>query len=282
METCRVLTVDDEVLALRRLKLVLQNFPGIEHVGEATSCEEALAKIRETRPDILLLDVKMRDGTGFDILDQLDREAMPQVIFVSAFSHFAVRAFASPAVDYVLKPVESGRLAQALDRAQRRIISDDAEQRVAELHQIIMNLRASFEHNAASPFEREFWIRENVTGFVRVPVDAIEWVTSEDDYVRLHTRDRSYLLRSSIRKFEERVDPDQFVRIHRQALVRVSAIREVRNPSFGRQEVILYNNERLRVGRVYAKRFRDALLRQPVPAPPVRPNACHSAPRAVA
>lgn len=266
IETPKVLTIDDEILALRRLRLILRDLQDVEHVGEASSCDEALEKIRQCRPDILLLDIKMRDGSGFDLLDQLHPGEVAAVIFVSAFSHYATRAFDSAAADYILKPVESARLAQAIERARSRIRADDAEQQLAELRAIVASLRSDLEEKGSSPYEKEFWIRESVTGFVRVPVDAIEWVSSEDDYVRLHTRDGSHLMRSSIKKFESRVDPAIFVRIHRCTLVRTSAIRQVRNPPFGPQEVVLTNNQRLRVGRVYAKRFKEALLQQRLPA----------------
>ena len=259
MKISTVLTVDDEILALKRLKLLLGNFPDVEHVGEASGCDEAMEKVRQLNPDILLLDIKMRDGTGFDLLERLQPPHMPAVVFVSAFSHYATRAFDQRAIDYVLKPVESARLAEAIERARESLATRDAEQKISELKSVVAALRANLEENGDSPYEKEFWIREHVTGFVRVPVDAIELVTSEDDYVRLHTREGSHLMRGSIRNFESRVDPDAFTRIHRKTLVRLAAIREIRKPPFGPQEVVLRNGERFRVGRVYAKKFRDSI-----------------------
>jgi two-component system LytT family response regulator len=254
----KVVTADDEVLALSRLRTILKSLPDVLHLGEAASCEEAVRKVRELRPDILLLDIKMRDGTGFDVLDQLDSGPLPTVIFVTAFSHFAVRAFETAAVDYVLKPVTRTRLSEALDRARDHIAAADAGHQVADLRALVSSLRAELESQASSPYEREFWIRDS-RGMVRVPVDAIQWVTSEDDYVRLHTPDGSHLMRSSIKQFASSVDPATFVRVHRTAMVRKSYIREVRRRRFGPAEIVLQNDECIPVGRVYAKRFRDAI-----------------------
>ena len=260
MRDTTILTVDDELLALRRLKLLLGNLPAVRHVGEATGCEEAIRKIDEIQPDIVLLDIKMRDGTGFDLLEKLQPPTAPAVIFVSAFSHYAARAFDKRAVDYVLKPVECSRLADAIDRARENLEIRNAGEQIAELKRIVAALRESTEEDLGASYEKEFWIRERVTGFVRVPVDAVRFVTSEDDYVRLHTSNCTHLMRGSIRSFENRVDPGVFTRVHRKALVRLSLIREVRKPRMGPQEVVLTSGERIRVGRVYAKKFRESIV----------------------
>ena len=252
----RVLAVDDEVLALRRIHLLLGNMANVDRVGEARGCAEAIRQIEALEPDVLLLDVQMRDGTGFDVIDKLPSGKPPLIIFVSAFDHYAVRAFETSAIDYVLKPVEFERLEAALDRARHRLTSFDSDLQLEEMRAIIATLRANIRSQDSPRYETELWIRKNVTGFARVPVDSIEWVCSEDDYVRVHTRDASYLMRSSIRSLEGRLDPQFFARIHRRALVRKSAIREFRSPRFGATEVILQNGQRLPAGRVYAKTLR--------------------------
>jgi two-component system LytT family response regulator len=261
MNLLRVLTVDDEVLALRRLKLLLETIPHVEHVGEADGFAGALARIANLAPDVVLLDIRMRDGNGFDLVDALARRpVVPAIIFISAFDRFAVRAFETSAVDYLLKPVERDRLAVALDKARKRRGEADAEQRVAELQEIVRNLRSASDEGP-SPFESEFWVR-NGAGFVRVPVDAIEWVGSEDEYVRLNTATGSWLMRGSIRQLEARLDPDRFVRVHRRSLVRKAAIAELRAPRLGRIEVVLRSGKRIATGRVYGKQLR-ALVAAP-------------------
>jgi len=259
MTPLRIVTVDDEPLALKRLKLLLQTIPQAEHVGEAGSCAEALAKINQLRPDLLLLDIKMRDGNGFDVVEAIaQRSNPPLVIFVTAFDQFAAQAFDSAVTDYLLKPVERDRLVRALVRADQQLRAKDAGQRVDELQQVLRNLRASRNGEDDPPFETEFWLR-GPGGLVRVPVDAIDCVSSADEYVAIHTASGSHLMRGSIRQFEERVEPGLFVRVHRRWLVRRSAISELSTKRIGGTEVVLRNGKRLPAGRVHLKQLRQSI-----------------------
>jgi DNA-binding LytR/AlgR family response regulator len=277
MTPLRILTVDDEMLALRRLRLLLQTLPYVEHVGEADGCSDALVKAGSLAPDVVLLDIRMRDGSGFDVVEALARRpAPPVVIFVSAFDRFAMRAFEASVCDYLLKPVERDRLAQALMRARDRRSAADAEARVGELQEIVRNLRAAAPARSAAdgepeaaapaepPYESEFWLR-NGTGFIRVVADMIDWISSEDEYVAFHAGQQSWLMRGSIRQLQARLDPDRFVRIHRKLLVRKGAIAELRTPRIGRLEVVLRGGQRLPAGRVYARALRE-MVAQPAPA----------------
>jgi len=174
MSVLRVLTVDDEMLALKRLKLLLQAIPYVEHVGEASSCGEALSEIATLSPDAVLLDIKMRDGDGFDVVEALaERPNPPAIIFITAFDHYAVRAFESAVADYLLKPVERERLTRALRKVRQELRSADAEQRLSEMQEIVRNLRSLSAGRRAKPFETEFWLRGSA-GLVRVPIDVID------------------------------------------------------------------------------------------------------------
>jgi two-component system LytT family response regulator len=259
MTPLRVLTVDDESLALKRLRLLLQTVAEAEHVGEATSCAEAHAKISELNPDLVLLDIKMRDGNGFDVVEAIaDRPNPPLIIFVTAFDQFAPRAFDKAVVDYLLKPVERDRLALALERARHQLQAKDAEQRVEELQHVLRELRNA-AHSAAPPaFETEFWLR-GTGGLIRVPVDTIDCVSSADEYVAIHTPSGSHLMRGSIRQFARRVEPGLFVRVHRQWLVKRSAIAKLMPRPVGQTEIVLRNGRRLPAGRVYLKQLRDSI-----------------------
>ena len=259
MKTLKVLTVDDELLALKRLKLLLQAIPYVEHVGEANSCGEALAEIAGLSPDVILLDIKMRDGDGFDVVEALaERPNPPLIIFITAFDQYAVRAFESAVVDYLLKPVERERLAKALRKARNEVRALNAEQRLSELQEVVRNLRSIAGGHRDKPFETEFWLRGS-TGLVRVLLDSIDCVSSEDDYVAIHTHGGSHLMRGSIRQFEHRVEPGHFVRVHRRWLVRKNAITELRTPRFGGSEVLLRTGKRLPVGRVYLKQLKATI-----------------------
>jgi DNA-binding LytR/AlgR family response regulator len=257
----RILAVDDELLALRRLQLLLHSIPHAEHVGEASSCSGALEQIDRLRPDVVLLDIQMRDGSGFEVIEQSLHQPLPPLfVFVTAFDEFAVRAFDSIVSDFLLKPVERDRLARALDRARERLRSIDAQRRVAELQQIVRNLRAARSTTAVSAFEYEFWLRA-ANGIIRIAVDEIECVSSEDEYVAIHTQSGSHLMRGSIRQFETKVEPGLFVRVHRRWLVKKSAIVEL--STRGGAEVVLRSGRRLPAGRVYLRELRKEISPPP-------------------
>lgn len=253
MSALRVLAVDDEPLALLRLRQVLARIPEAQLVGAAEGCVEALEKVRALRPDVLLLDISMRDGSGFDLIKRLPAEDAPIIVFVTAFDYFAVRAFETSAVDYVLKPVSVQRLREAIDRARARIGMQDAMAQLSELRTVVDGLRAKLREERSGS---EFWIRGGNGGLVRVLPEEIEWVQSEEDYVRLHTRSGSFLMRGSIRGLMPKFDANQFVRVHRNALVRKAAIRAIHRRSVGGLLVELQSGARVAAGRVYAKQLR--------------------------
>lgn len=260
MTALRVLLVDDEPLALRRLEQLMSVIANFEICGSASGCGEAVEVTRREKPDIVLLDIRMRDGSGFDYLAALPEECAPAIIFVTAFDAHAVDAFAHNALDYVLKPIDPVRLATALQRARQAINERDRARSTDELHEVIANLRAKIRADSGSAFETEIWIRKNVTGFLRLPVADIQSVTAEDDYVRINTAERSYLLRSTLGDLQAKLDPEQFFRIHRSAIVRRASVVEFKREGAG-LHAYLTNGDRLRVGRVYAKLIRSDLTR---------------------
>jgi two-component system LytT family response regulator/two-component system response regulator AlgR len=249
MALLRVLIVDDEPLARRRLEILLRELPDVTLVGAAADGVAAARMIGELSPDIVLLDIKMPGRTGLEVLAGLDVQARPPerpiVIFVTAFDRFAVEAFEKAAFDYLLKPVEPQRLAAALGRARTALSERAAAERSHELEEILRNLRTGPE--AASPFARDIWVQER-GGRACVPVAAIDWVAAERDYVRIHTGVKSYLIRQSIGALEARLDPDQFLRVHRSALVRSDRIVRVRHAA-GRGAVVLSTGAEVAVSR---------------------------------
>lgn len=252
----RLLTVDDEKLAQRRLRVLLRAMPNIDHVGEAGGMVDALDKFAVLRPNALLLDIKMRDGSGFDVAESLASERdPPAIIFVTAFSEFAVRAFEYNAIDFLLKPIDRSRFAQSLERARRWLRLTDADERAEELQHVVRSLRSAKSEDLGKNFETEFWVR-SLTGLVLVSVDSIECVSSEEDYVAIHTASGSYLMRTSIRQFMDRVEPGLFVRVHRSWLVKKTAISELRGRKFSPNAVILRSGRHLPAGRIYLKHLR--------------------------
>ena len=249
----RVLIVDDEPLARRRLEHLLREQPAVELAGTASDGVAAARMIAERAPHVVLLDIKMPGQSGLEVLDGLRARkaasaAPPIVIFVTAFDRFAVEAFDRAAFDYLLKPVEPARLSASLARAREALADRAAADRAGELEEILRNLRGDpASAPAASPYAREIWIPER-GGRVSVPVAAIDWIAAERDYVRLHTAHRSFLIRQSIGALAERLDPAQFIRIHRSSLVRADRIVRIRQAA-GRGAVILSTGAEVAVSR---------------------------------
>jgi two-component system LytT family response regulator len=238
----RIVIVDDEPLAREGLHTAVARL-GLRGLEIAALCEngvQALDVLRRVQPDILLLDVAMPVLDGFAMLEQLEPEATPPaVIFVTAYDEHAVRAFDAAALDFLVKPVADERLREALGRAQRRI----AESRA---------LRAELESTPQAPstaaYLRQLVIRERGRQLV-VPVDEIEWIEGDTYYVRVHARGRVRLLRERLSVLEASLDPEQFHRTHRSALVRLSLVREVKSVSMYSHTALLSTGAHVPVSR---------------------------------
>lgn len=252
MTPLRVVAIDDEALALRRIEIAMGHVPGAELVGTARSGREGLKMVEALKPDILLLDINMAGFGGFDVVDGLPRERSPLVIFVTAFDQYAVRAFQVSAVDYLLKPLEFDRLRAALDKARTTLRLVDADERAAELKELVSALRQQREPQEASRYETEIWAPRGA-GFERVLIADINWVEAERDYVKLRTGARSYLIRETMNGMEARLDPASFIRVHRSALVRIDRIGSIRRPGYGRFSLLLTSGEEVPVGRTFVK-----------------------------
>ncbi|MEQ1552414.1 LytTR family DNA-binding domain-containing protein, partial [Sphingorhabdus sp.] len=219
--------------------------------AEASGCATGLSRFAEYRPDIVIVDIKMRDGSGFDFVERLKPGRCPVVIFATAFDSFAARAFETGVVDYVLKPIEIPRLRAALHRARRRLSDNAAADTIVELKAVIENLRRSIP-GQEKPLEREVWVRGTHGAMTRVNLIDIQLVTSEDDYIRLHLSERSFLIRLSIKAFADQVPEGEFIRVHRTALVRRSEIVGVTR-SDGSLHAVLTDGRLVQTGRVYAR-----------------------------
>jgi two-component system LytT family response regulator len=246
-DALRVLVVDDERLARHHVRQLLDEIPGVECVGESPNGESALATIRVARPDVILLDVQMPGLDGFDVVKRIPAETMPAVIFVTAFDHYAVKAFDVSATDYLLKPPDPDRLRRALDSARLRLQSHAfaAEQK---------RLRALVEQLSRSSAGITELVARDRGRALRVPVSEIDWLEADDNYVRIHAAGRSHLIRGTIAALERDLDPKRFIRIHRSAIVNVSRARELRHSLRGGYSIVLESGEKLKVSRAHRKR----------------------------
>ena len=242
----RVLIVDDEPLAVERLRVICGRLDGIEVVGDAADGEEALERIGELAPDLVLLDMTMPHLGGLEVARRLAANAReradapaPAIVFVTAHDHFAVEAFDLDAVDYVLKPVSAERLERAVARTIARKAARGSEEP-----------RDAAQNGSEEGWLQELWVPHR-SELLRIDIAQVARIDAERDYVRLHVGESSYLLLKTIAGLEERLDPREFIRIHRSTILRRDTIRGLRHDGLGVWSVELENGEDLRIGRTY-------------------------------
>jgi len=227
--TLRTLVVDDEPLARTELAKLVAATPGFEVAGQAGDGGSAVAAIRALRPDLVLLDVQMPGLDGFGVIREIGPSRMPQVIFVTAWDSFALRAFEVHALDYVLKPFEDRRLRDALARARPDVT-------------LACRLEAALGGWAPEP---RFQVRLG-RRVVLIPCGEIDWVEGADYYAILHAGAESHLVRETMQQIEARLDPSRFLRVHRSAIVQLERVRELRVPD---RALLLRDGTRIRVSR---------------------------------
>lgn len=253
-----VLVVDDEPLARRRAVHLAQQMPWVEEVGEAGNVAQAAEWLARSPCHIVLLDIRMPGGSGFDLLHHLPDPA-PAVVFVTAFSDQALRAFDAHAVDYVTKPIEAGRFQTAMERARAAAEQKQSADRIRELEEVVANLRAT-EPETRNELG-ELWVR---TGgeYVRIKPESISHISAERDYVRIHADGNSYLYNENLATLERLLPALQFQRIHRSTMVRIDAVERVKGGAFHALIAVLDDGTELRVGRTYTAAIRARLARR--------------------
>lgn len=242
----RVLLVDDEPLALRRLAALLGDIEGVEVVGEAGDGEEALRLAPALRPDLALLDIQMPGPSGLEVARALNGLGV-EVIFATAFSDRAVEAFALDAIDYLLKPIAADRLAEAVRRAARR---RQGRSPGAPAPSVTAEAAVPEASGPAGVLDH-FWVRQK-DGHVRVPVADIQRIESDRDYVLLHTPWRSHVVRATMNELERKLPPAELARVHRSAFVRLAAVERVESHRRTSMRLHLKDGAIVEVGPSYA------------------------------
>jgi len=251
----RVLLVDDEQLALDRLRVFFGDIEDVEVVGEARDGDSAIRLIEELRPDLVILDIQMPGRNGLRTASDIAVEPRPEVVFVTAHEHYAPDAFDLEAADYILKPVRFDRLRVATERARKRRRLHDVAARADRLEAEMQGLRDG-QAATARP-DPEIWVPER-HGQRRVPIESIDWIEAARDYVLLHTELRSHMLRATMGMLEEKLAGTPLIRVHRSAFVRPSRVTEIRNE--GRtMSLILADGTSVQVGPSYVEAVEQAL-----------------------
>ncbi|HEU4888376.1 MAG TPA: LytTR family DNA-binding domain-containing protein [Thermoanaerobaculia bacterium] len=225
--TIRVVIVDDELLARQRIEDLLAKEPRVEIAGQARDGNEAVELIRDLQPDLVFLDVQRPGRTGIDVVEAIGAEAMPVTIFTTAYERFALKAFDVAAIDYLVKPFDDERFAQALSRARKAIEAQPARKA---------------EYLDRIPVESRGQIRV-------VPVSLVDYITASGPYAELHVGGRTFAIREKMQTLEEKLDPAIFFRIHRSAIVRLDRIDTLLHAAGGDYAVRLKDGTELSVSR---------------------------------
>ncbi len=232
----RTLVVDDEPLARSNVTALLRGDPEIEMVGECGSGKEALAQIRSRKPELVFLDIQMPEFDGFDVVEQLRRDQMPAFVFITAYDQYALKAFEAGALDYLLKPFDNARFAQALSRAKERV-----------------------SQNKKSPARTDRYMIKGTGQIVFVKIAEIDWIEAADYYACLHVGAKSHLLRRRMAELEQELDGATFCRIHRSSIVNLQRVRGLESNADGDYEVVLEGGRKLRLSRRYRKELQARL-----------------------
>src|ERR1022692_3333133 len=245
----RTIIADDERLARRKLRILLDSEPQVQVVAECHDGGQTLAAIRTCRPDLLLLDIQMPDRDGFQVLSEISPEEMPVVIFASAYDQYAIRAFEAHALDYLLKPFDQGRLHQAIERARLELLNSNNRQITNRLLELLSQMKSG---TASTPPEPQNRLVVKAQGrVVFLNLDEIDWVEAAANYVRLNAGKESYLFRETISRTSERLNPNEFIRIHRSTIVNVRKIKELIPVNSGEYVVVLRSGKELSCSRGY-------------------------------
>jgi len=237
----RVLLVDDEPLALRRLATLFEDIDGVSVIGTAATGQEAEAQIDALAPDLVMLDISMPQKSGLRVAADLPAAQRPEIVFVTAFEQYAPDAFEVEAADYLLKPVRFDRLRQAVERARRRRALREAAERVAAL-----------PDPSADPRTEVIWVQVQ-TGQIRLPFEQIEWIEAAKDYVMLHTATRSFIHRISMTALEAMLETSGLMRVHRSTFIRPALVAGIQRLGKGLVALEMSDGAVVAVGPSYVK-----------------------------
>jgi two-component system LytT family response regulator len=227
--TIRAIIVDDEPLLRRSILRLLKTHPEVQVVAECGDGPSAIQSIQRLRPDVIFLDVEMPGYSGFEVLSRLRKEVMPATIFVTAYSQYAVKAFESRALDYLLKPFGQQRFDEALHRVMERVLQTK-------------------ESVNKSPYLDRLPIRHRGRTLF-VTLSSVDWIESEKNHVLVHAGQRVAVMRRTISSLEKELDPEQFVRIHRSTIVNRAKVKEIQPWANGHHSIVLDNGQQLRMSR---------------------------------
>jgi two-component system, LytTR family, response regulator len=245
-----VVVVEDEPPARRHLVKLLKRYDDMRVVAECANGQEALEAVRALNPDVLLLDIQMPGLNGFEVISRLPEDALPAVVFVTAFDQFALRAFDVHALDYILKPVDDERFERAMKWVRGHLDGPALRQLQISIAALVQSAPAN-----EAPATRPGWatrLAVKVDGrLMFLPTSAITHVAAEGCYARVHTRTRTYLIREALSSLEARLPSGRFARIHRSTIVNLAGVQSIEPLTHGESRLHMTNGLTFKVSRSY-------------------------------
>lgn len=251
--------VDDEELARQGLAMRLKELDGVELLAECGNAREAIAAISEHEPDVVFLDIQMPGKTGLEMISEIQGDIMPMVIFVTAYDDYAVEAFKVHAVDYLLKPVESDRLREAIDIARSMKAQDSLRDEKEKLMEMVVSLTgkspAAIDQMMAEGEELveqpdRLAIKDG-SSITFVPVRDIDWIDAAGDYMCVHVQGATHIMRTTMKELEAKLDPSIFQRVHRSTIVNLERVEKVSSHINGEFHLTLSCGTSLKMSRSY-------------------------------
>ncbi len=262
--TIRTILVDDESLAIQGLQLRLEPHEDVEIIETCSNGREAIRAIKTQKPDLVFLDIQMPGFDGFSVVQGLMEVEPPLIVFVTAYSDHAIRAFQADALDYLMKPVEPERLAETLDRVRQRLAEKRGAEEAGRLKEALAEhapeaaeaMPDGGDAPASNRFEKLINIKDRGQIF-RVDVDTIERIDAAGDYMCIYTGDNTLILRETMKDLEKRLDPRRFQRVHRSTIVNLDLVKQVKPHTNGECFLVLDSGAQVKVSRSY----RDVVAR---------------------
>jgi two-component system, LytTR family, response regulator len=255
MTKIRVVIVDDESPARRKIQRFLSTEPDFEVIAQASTGLEAVNIITQEKPDLLFLDVQMPGLDGFAVIEALDIQPLPEIVFTTAFDQFALRAFEIHALDYLLKPFEQARFKSVLEHAKQRLQQSRSDDLTEKMNHLLAELRGR------STYAERLLVNSGNRAIL-LTVTQIDWIEAAKNYVNLHVGKQDYLMRGTIEGFYQKLNPSRFLRVNRSHIVNLESIKELQPWFHGEYKIILKDGKEISWSRRYMDKNSDAILKR--------------------
>lgn len=252
------LIVDDESLARQRLKGLVCQIPELHLLGHSSTGKNAIEKINTLQPDLVFLDIRLKDMNGFQIIERLNTTRKPLIVFVSAYDEYALRAFDYFAFDYLLKPFKDDRFFKAINNIINHFKHDEYIDLDSKLNNLIAYVKKDKNIKVKNAINEKLAIKlGNKVSFINT--EDIKYITASGYYAEIHTQNKTHILRESLTNLTLRLNPELFIRIHRSTIINVNSILELIHSSYGEIDVKTIDNKIFRISKSYKKGFQNLM-----------------------